>query len=152
MRSRDRHGRGLRGPLALPNDYTKRPLRVPTAPRGTRLFLACVEDAIATIASHAPDVIQHVDIGVDEVPDLNALNAGGSYPDAVPLASASDAEPAREGTPGHNARIVLFRRPLEHRAGSREQLRELVHETLVEQLVALTGRSIDEIDPDTPDS
>ena len=46
---------------------------------------------------------------------------------------------------------MLFRRSLEHRAADQSQLRELVHETLVDQLVALTGRSIDEIDPDDGD-
>lgn len=142
MHTRDRHGRGLRGPMALPNPYTQRPLAVPQPPRGTRLFLSCVEDAIARIASHAPDVIRDIDIGVDEVPDMTTLWASGDYADAIPLASATDAQP------GENARIVLFRRPLEHRAADHEQLRELVHETLVDQLVALTGRSIDEIDPD----
>ncbi|CEI29914.1 metallopeptidase family protein [Propionibacterium freudenreichii] len=145
MRTRDRHGRGLRGPLALPNPYTHRPMPVPQAPRGTRLFLACVEDAIARVASHAPDVIRNVDIGVDEVPDVRALWSNGDYGDAIPLASATDAQP------GQNARIVLFRRPLEHRAADQSQLRELVHETLVDQLAALTGRSIDEIDPDDGD-
>jgi hypothetical protein len=43
---------------------------------------------------------------------------------------------------------VIYRRPLEHRAMSRRGLRILVYRTIVEQLSALTGRSVDEIDPD----
>ena len=44
--------------------------------------------------------------------------------------------------------MVVYRRPLEHRAASRRGLRILVYRTIVEQLSALTGRSVDEIDPD----
>ncbi|WP_331715771.1 metallopeptidase family protein [Tessaracoccus coleopterorum] len=43
---------------------------------------------------------------------------------------------------------MIFERPLEHRAGSRSQLRDLVHQTIVEQLSALTGRSIEELGGD----
>ena len=60
----------------------------------------------------------------------------------MPLASAVEATVARP------AQVVLYRRPLEHRAASREGLRILVHRTVVEQLSALTGRSVTEIDPD----
>jgi hypothetical protein len=37
---------------------------------------------------------------------------------------------------------------LEHRASSRRGLQTLVYRTLVEQLAALTGRSVSELDPD----
>ena len=59
----------------------------------------------------------------------------------MPLAAAV---PAR---PGHNGQVVLFRRPLEHRANSRADLRRLVHRALLEQLSALTGIGLDELDP-----
>ena len=62
--------------------------------------------------------------------------------DQVPLAAAL------EGTPERPAQVVVYRRPLEHRAASRRGLRILVYRTIVEQLSALTGRSVDEIDPD----
>nr|WP_231979677.1 metallopeptidase family protein [Tessaracoccus coleopterorum] len=52
------------------------------------------------------------------------------------------------GGAGRKAQIVIFERPLEHRAGSRSQLRDLVHQTIVEQLSALTGRSIEELGGD----
>ena len=90
-RGRDRHGRGLRGPLALAG---------PMNPRAV------------------------------------------SPPARVPLAAAVDA------VPDQPARVVVFRRPLEHRAASRRGLRILVYRTIVEQLSALTGRSVDEIDPE----
>ncbi|GAB3914409.1 hypothetical protein GCM10027613_07890 [Microlunatus endophyticus] len=63
----------------------------------------------------------------------------------MPLAAAVAPTPAALG------RVVLYRRPLEHRAATRPGLQILVHRTLVEQLAALTGLSIGEIDPDADD-
>jgi hypothetical protein len=60
----------------------------------------------------------------------------------VPLAAAVDAVPDR------SAQVVVYRRPLEHRAASGRGLRILVYRTIVEQLSALTGRSVSEIDPE----
>ena len=59
----------------------------------------------------------------------------------VPLAAAVETGATRE------AQVVIYRRPLEHRAASRRGLRILVYRTVVEQLAALTGRGVDEIDP-----
>nr|WP_123307228.1 metallopeptidase family protein [Cellulomonas sp. PhB143] len=53
--------------------------------------------------------------------------------------------PAESGQP---ARIVVFRRPLETRAGSVEDLEDLVHDVVVEQVAQLLARSPEEIDPD----
>jgi predicted Zn-dependent protease with MMP-like domain len=50
-------------------------------------------------------------------------------------------------TPTSPARIVLFRRPIEMRAGSRRELAALVREVVVEHLADLLGRDPDEIDP-----
>lgn len=128
--------------MALPNDLTDRPLRVPTRPRGRAYFMACVREAISRVAEHCPEAVDAIDIGVDEVPDARTLWYGLSERDAVPLAAAIESSAPRR------ARIVVYRRPLERRAIDREDLRQLVHETLVEQIVTLTGRSIDEIDPE----
>ncbi len=133
-RRRDRHGRGIRGPLASPNPLTGRP--VPLArPSRVAFFNVCVTSAMADIAAVAPDALQDVIVGVEDVPHLNVAWSG----DRVPLSAAL--EPCR----GRKAQIVIFERPLEHRAVSRSQLRALVHQTIVEQLSALTGRSIDEL-------
>ena len=53
-----------------------------------------------------------------------------------------------EATSLRPAQIVLYRRPLEHRAGSRSELQDLVHRTLVEQLAALTAQQVRDIDPE----
>ena len=136
-RRRDRHGRGIRGPLASPNPLTGRP--VPLArPSRVAFFNDCVTSAMADIAAVAPDALQDVIVGVEDVPHLNVAWSG----DRVPLSAAL--EPTR----GRKAQIVIFERPLEHRAVSRSQLRALVHQTIVEQLSALTGRSIEDLGGD----
>ena len=60
----------------------------------------------------------------------------------VPLALAVEA------TEDRPSQLVVYRRPLEHRASSRRGLQHLVYRTVVEQLSALTGRSVSELDPD----
>jgi hypothetical protein len=94
-RRRDRHGRGIRGPLALTNPLTRHRAQPP-----------------------------------------HPTNRADFFSDAV------------QATAERPGQIVVDRRPLEHRAATRRGLRILVYRTIVEQLSALTGRSVDEIDPD----
>lgn len=133
-RRRDRHGRGIRGPLASPNPLTKRPVPL-QRPSRVAFFNDCVTSALAQISQVVPEALDDVIVGVEEVPHLTVAWSG----DRVPLSAALEA------SRGRKAQIVVFERPLEQRARSRSQLRELVHQTIVEQLSALTGRSIDEL-------
>lgn len=96
---------------------------------------------MADIASVAPGALNGIVVGVEDVPQLNLTWSG----DRVPLSAAL--EPSR----GRRAQIVIYQRPLEHRASSRGELRRLVHRTIVEQLSTLTGRSIDELVGEDPD-
>jgi len=96
-----------------------------------------MQDAVGRVTESCPRVLVGVDLGIEEVPNLVAHWTG----DRVPLALAVEASVDRP------AQIVLYRRPLEHRASSRQGLRILVHRTLVEQLSALTGVPTSEIDP-----
>lgn len=137
-RRRDRHERGLRGPLALANPYTSHPARPSRPATKADFFTQAVEDAVERVARQCPEVLVGVTFGVEDVPYLATAWSG----DQVPLAAAveSDAD--------HLSQVVVYRRPLEHRAASRRGLRILVYRTVVEQLSALTGRSVSEIDPD----
>lgn len=45
------------------------------------------------------------------------------------------------------ARVVVYRRPVTSRAASPEELAELVHQVVVEQLANMLGRRPEEIDP-----
>lgn len=127
----------MRGPLAGPNPLTGAPVRVPRRPRGAELFADLLRDAVQRAERQCPRAFIGVDIGFEEVPS----NLVGWWSDQVPLAIATAAGPGRP------AAVVLFRRPLEHRATSTSELRRLVHRALLEQLSALTGIPLDELDP-----
>ena len=135
---RDRHGRGLRGPLALPNALSTRRAHPPHPASKADFFTEAVHDAVDRVGLQCPDVLVGITFGIEDVPHFDVAWSG----DQVPLAAAL------EGTPNQPSQVVVYRRPLEHRAVSRHGLRILVYRTIVEQLSALTGRSVDEIDPD----
>ena len=137
-RRRDRHARGLRGPLALPNPYSGRAARPARPANKADFFTEAVQDSVERVARQCPDALVGVTFGVEDVPHLATPWSG----DRVPLAAAVD------GDVDHLSQVVVYRRPLEHRAVSRRGLRILVYRTIVEQLSALTGRSVSEIDPD----
>lgn len=130
-RNRDRHERGLRGPLALPHAWGRRTVPL-HRPRRTEYFNQCVTWALEEIAAVDPQALNGIMVGVEEVPFLRTAWSG----DRVPMSAAL--EPTR----GRPAQIVIYERPLEHRASSRGTLRSLVHRTIVEQLSALTGRPL----------
>lgn len=130
-RRRDRHGRGIRGPLTAPGS----PARLNRAQSRQDFFSQCVRDAIAAVLAHDALALDDVVVGVEEVPYLSSRWSG----ERVPLSAGVEADQHQR------ARIVLYERPLEHRAASPAALKELVHRTLVEQLATLTGRSIDDL-------
>jgi len=104
-------------------------------------FAAAVSEGVAQISRSYPGGLEGVDVGVEEVPYLATMWSG----DQVPLGVCVEATSLRP------AQIVVYRRPLEHRAQSRAELRDLVHRTLVEQLAALTAQNVRDIDPDLDD-
>ena len=135
---RERHGRGLRGPLALPNPLTGGPVPLRNRPQRAEYFTTCVHGAVARVSGACPRALVGIDVGVEDVPVV----AGPWSRDRVPLAAAIGPEPPRHG------QVVLYRRPLEHRARTRKGLRILVFRTLVEQLHALTEIPLEELDPE----
>lgn len=136
-RRRDRHQRGLRGPLALTNPLSRRAQPARPANKAD-FFTDAVHGAVERIARQCPDALVGVTFGIEDVPFLQTAWSG----DQVPLAAALDGDDDRL------RQVVVYRRPLEHRAATRRGLRILVYRTIIEQLSALTGRPVDEIDPD----
>ncbi len=61
--------------------------------------------------------------------------------DAVPLSSLI------RGSGSRPTRLVLFRRPIEHRAPSPEELEALVLTIVVEQVAELLGIDAEDVDP-----
>ena len=63
------------------------------------------------------------------------------HPETIPLSSLV------RGARGAPTRIVLFRRPIEHRAETRAELEALVLTVLVEQVAELLGIDAELVDP-----
>ena len=124
--------------MALANPLSRKPARRPRPSNRSDYFADSVHGAVERIARQCPDALVGVTFGIEDVPYLQTAWSG----DHVPLAAAVEGDEERLG------QVVVYRRPLEHRAASRRGLRILVYRTIVEQLSALTGRSIDEIDPE----
>jgi predicted Zn-dependent protease with MMP-like domain len=125
-RSRDRRGRGLRGPLL--------PAGLPAARSRADQFDDLVLDAVERVSRRWGSALQEVEVAVEDVP-----------PAASDEVSLSRAEPATADRP---ARIVVHRRPVEARASGARAREDLVHDAVVDAVADLLGMSPDDVDPD----
>ncbi|MFE9855748.1 metallopeptidase family protein [Streptomyces sp. NPDC005780] len=123
-RRRDRHGRGMRGPVAPP--------QVPLSASRADSFRDLVQDSVERLERRWPQLAE-VDFVVLDVP--------GASEETVPLGSALSAEKERP------AQIVIYRRPVEIRTKNRDERALLVHEVVVEQVAELLGLSPESVDP-----
>lgn len=149
---RDRRGRGLRGVLvpsvvSLDGVHAVVPLARTRGERFDDLVLEAVQGLEQRWGAH----LTEVEFAVEDVPPV-PLDPGSATWDenvvldetpggAVPLGQllpATDEQPPR---------VVVYRRPLEARAGDRHELSELVHEVVVDQVARLLSLDPDEIDP-----
>lgn len=129
-RRRDRRGRGVRGPLLPPS--------LPAHRSRAEKFDDLVLDSVERLEGRWARQLDGTEFAVEDVPPSNPApwERGG-----VPLGRYF---PADTGLP---ARIVVYRRPVETRAADPDDLAELVHEVVVEQVAHLLGRAPDEVDP-----
>jgi hypothetical protein len=125
---RDRHGRGIRGPLAPPG--------VPLSKTRAQHFDDLVLDAVSRLEPRWEQQLAGVEFAVEEVPPTDPAVGG----DPVPLARS---QPATDGKP---ARIVVYRRPAQARAEGEEELAAFVFDVVVEEVARLLG-----VDPETVD-
>lgn len=143
IRRRDRRGRGPRGPLA--------PAHVPLSQTPTQRFDDLVLDAVEHVEARWRDQLRAVDFAVEEVPPLDDEV---HYDDEIESAGVPLARLLPAGQ-GHPARIVVYRRPLELRAVDREDLEDLVHDVVVEEVAHFLGLDPETVDPgfgDGPDA
>ena len=134
-RSRDRRGRGRRGPAVLPGPLT--PRGVPRTRSDRERFDLLVLDAVSALLEQWPEELREVEFAVEDTP---VVPPDWTAP-TVPLASLV----RREGS--RSPRVVVFRRPLELRAEGLGDLAALVHAVVVEQVAELLGRAPEEVDP-----
>lgn len=123
--------------MSRPNAFTGEAVPVRRRPSNAEFFLICLDAAVERIQEAAPAALSRIDVGAEDVPVPDASWAAHR----VPLAAALEATPERHG------QIVLFRRPLELRSHTRRELRLLVFRTVVEQLSAISGYTVEMLDP-----
>lgn len=145
-RRRDRHGRGLRGRLVPPYATRgERTVELPAWRSRAQVFDDLVLDAVARVSSRAE--LDDLEVVVQDVPPhgldgADGLVADGTAGGEVPLAQALP------GTAGGSPRIVVYRRPIELRAEDALDLRDLLHEVVVDAVAELLGVDPDDVDPD----
>lgn len=127
-RRRDRHGRGLRGPLAPATS----PATVPRSDRFGDLVVAAVD----RLEPRWGPRLAAVDVEIHDIPDAAAADR-----DEVPLAGHRHAAGSRTAT------IVVYRRPVELRAPEHLARVDLVRDLVAEQLAELLGVAPSELDP-----
>lgn len=134
-RRRDRHGRGVRGPLA--------PRQVPLVETPAQRFDELVLDAVEHLEARWGAQLRGLDFAVEEVPP----DGGGQpYDDEIASAGVPLARllPRAGSVP---PRVVIYRRPLELRAVDRTDLADLVHDIVVEEVAHFLGMDPEAVDP-----
>lgn len=120
----------MRGPIAPP--------QVPLALSRADAFDDLVRDAADRLERRWPQLAD-VEFAVQDVPWPQ--DAPPADDDPVPLGRLISAAKDRP------SRIVIYRRPVEIRAKSRDERALLVHEIVVEQVAELLGMSPESVDP-----
>lgn len=131
-RLRDRHGRGMRGPAVAPG------VRHPAQRSGAERFDAIAIGLMRELWRRWPEALGHVELGVEEVPIIPETWHGESIPLSTYVAARGD-------TP---ARLVLLRRPIEHRALHPDDLRPMILTVLIDQVAEILGIDPDDVLPD----
>jgi predicted Zn-dependent protease with MMP-like domain len=107
------------------------------------MFDDLVLDTVESLEDRYARELAEVEFAVEDVPpDLNVYDSDVIDDGEVPLARLLTPKPGQSDVP---ARIVLYRRPLELRAPHRDDLADLVHDVIVEQVANLLGLDPDDI-------
>ncbi len=122
----------MRGPAVLPQQPG-----VPARPTAKERFDEVVLDIVTAIDERWHARLGLVEYAVEETPYL----PDDWSSDTVPLSSLLRGSGARP------TRLVLFRRPIEHRAETLHDLEALVLTVVVEQVAELLGVDAEDVDP-----
>lgn len=127
---RDRHGRGLRGPLFYPGTPAWRTRR--------ERFDDLVVDLVAEIAERWP-AVSGIEFGVEDVPPSDPA-PWEDY--SVVLCRAFPADARR----GLKDRIVVYRRPVEQRGQAGDDVVDLTRSLLIDRISRVLAISPEELD------
>ncbi|MFC6287554.1 metallopeptidase family protein [Nocardioides sp. GCM10027113] len=122
----------MRGPAVLP----RRP-GTPELRTDRERFDSLVLDLVTQVDERWADRLGLVEYAVEDTPQI----PDDWSPETVPLASMV------RGTGTTPTRLVVFRRPIEHRAETRADLEALVLTVVVEQVAELLGIDPEQVDP-----
>jgi predicted Zn-dependent protease with MMP-like domain len=112
--------------------------RVPAHLSARELFDQVAVDVMRDVESRWPEELAAVELAVEDIPVLPHTWVAPR----VPLASLV---PATQVVP---PRLVLFRRPIEHRAETQADLEALLLTVVVEQLADYLGVPAEDVHPD----
>jgi hypothetical protein len=125
----------MRGASVLPGPLS--PAGIGYPPSAVQRFDDLVLSFVRQLQQRLPADLDEVEFGVEETPLLPA----NWDPVDIPLATVVRA------TASAPARVVLFRRPIEHRCVDRAEMSGLVLAVLVEQVAELLDRDPADVDP-----
>lgn len=126
----------MRGPEVLPPSAPGG-LRAPDRPTRRERFDSLVLGVVSAIEERWHDRLGLVEFAVEDTP----LVPDDWEQTGVPLSSLI------RGSGSTPTRLVLFRRPIEHRCDSREELDAMVLTVVVEQVAELLGMDATDVDP-----
>jgi hypothetical protein len=135
---RDRHGRGLRGPLA--------PASSPASVTRMERFGDLVGAAVDRLEPRWRAHVSAVDVEIQDAPPV-ADAAGSDDPVDVPLAGYRLGRGPSEAP----VTVVVFRRPVELRAPDRPARVDLLRDLVAEQLADALGVAPGDLDPSYDD-
>ena len=131
-RMRDRRGRGIRGPLSLPGPLS--PSNVPANRTAREDFDGLVTEVLTRLRPQHALALDAIEIAVEEAPILPK-----DWTDEVPLSVVvSNSFPTR---------LIIFRKPIVHRAASNEDLANLVWTTMLDRFGQLWNTDPCDLDP-----
>lgn len=115
----DRHSRGLRGPLSLPNPYTK--TRLWREKSNSQIFQEVIGHLVNLLEEEDPGCLAQTTIAVGLAPKVSRWQYGD-----IPISEAKTGSTGLE--------ITLYRKPIEGLVENEMELLELIKETLKEHL------------------
>jgi len=122
----------MRGPGVVPREPGR-----PELPTKRERFDQLALGIVTSVDRQWQDELGLVEYAVEDAPQI----PDDWEADQIPLSSLV------RGTGATPTRLVLFRRPIEHRAESRADLEALLLTIVVEQIAELLGLDPDKVDP-----
>lgn len=150
----------MRGRLVPPAvQLAGRDVRVPLFQTRGERFDALVLDAVEALEQRWARQLDGVEFAVEDVPAVPTDDALRYDEDVVADETAGGVVPLGRLLPAtvdqrgetRPPRVVVYRRPLEARATDRNDLADLVHDVVVDQVARLLGLDPDDVDPPSAD-